>query len=51
VQRIADRLADWPFEVIYGGWWERVIAKQAKQVLANSVKQYIAAVTGPAESG
>jgi hypothetical protein len=51
VQRIADRLADWPFEVIYGGWWERVIAKQAKEVMTASVRQYIAAVTGHTESG
>jgi glyoxylase-like metal-dependent hydrolase (beta-lactamase superfamily II) len=49
VQRIADSLAPWPFETIYGGWWERVVAAKAKQVMASSVAQYIAAVTGTAE--
>ncbi|HVY15614.1 MAG TPA: MBL fold metallo-hydrolase [Rhodopila sp.] len=46
VQRIADTLAPWSFETIYGGWWERVIPANAKQVMARSVTQYIAAVTG-----
>ena len=46
VQEIADALAEWPFDAIYGGWWERVIASGAKQVLADSMRQYIDAVTG-----
>jgi glyoxylase-like metal-dependent hydrolase (beta-lactamase superfamily II) len=46
VRRIADQLAEWPFETIYGGWWERVIPAGAKQILAASVEQYVAAVTG-----
>ena len=49
VQHIADTLAPWPFEAIYGGWWERVIPENAKQVMANSVEQYITAVTGAEE--
>ena len=49
VQQIAQTLAPWPFETIYGGWWERVIRANAKQVMANSVKQYVAAVTGTIE--
>jgi glyoxylase-like metal-dependent hydrolase (beta-lactamase superfamily II) len=46
VQRIADALAEWRFETIYGGWWERVIPVRAKQVMADSVAQYIRAVSG-----
>jgi glyoxylase-like metal-dependent hydrolase (beta-lactamase superfamily II) len=49
VQHIADALAEWPYETIYGGWWERVIATNAKQIMAESVRQYIDAVTVPAE--
>jgi hypothetical protein len=49
VQAIADTLAPWPFEAIYGGWWERVVPANAKQVMADSVAQYIRAVTGEAE--
>ncbi len=46
VQRIADTLAEWPYETIYGGWWERVIKANAKQIMAESVDQYKKAVTG-----
>jgi hypothetical protein len=46
VQHIADALAAWPFETIYGGWWDRVIPSGAKQVMADSVTQYLGAVTG-----
>ncbi len=50
VRQIAAALADWPFETLYGGWWERVILSGAKQMMATSVEQYIRAVTGPAEN-
>jgi hypothetical protein len=46
VRQIAGAIDVWSFDTIYGGWWERVIPHDAKQVLANSVDQYIAAVTG-----
>jgi glyoxylase-like metal-dependent hydrolase (beta-lactamase superfamily II) len=49
VRGIADALAEWPYEAIYGGWWERVIPANAKQVMANSVDQYLRAVAGPSE--
>lgn len=45
VRQVADALSEWPFEAIYGGWWERVIPSGAKQVMADSVTQYINAVT------
>jgi glyoxylase-like metal-dependent hydrolase (beta-lactamase superfamily II) len=50
VRQIAEQLAEFPFERIYGGWWERVVPSGAKQVMADSVAQYIQAVTGSAES-
>jgi hypothetical protein len=50
VRRISDALVEWPFETIYGGWWERVIPAGAKQVMAASVDQYIARVTGTPET-
>lgn len=49
VRQIADTLEPWPFETIYGGWWERVVPTGAKHVMAASVAQYIAAVTGTTE--
>jgi hypothetical protein len=50
VRRIADTLAPWPYETLYGGWWERVIPTRAKQVMAASVEQYVTAVTGSLEN-
>ncbi len=50
VQRIAEQLRAWPFETIYGGWWERVIPSRAKQVMAASVEQYVKAVTAAPET-
>jgi glyoxylase-like metal-dependent hydrolase (beta-lactamase superfamily II) len=44
VRRIADTLEPRQFETIYGGWWERVIPVRAKQVMADSVAQYLRAV-------
>jgi len=46
VMRIADALAPYRFETIYGGWWDRVIPVRAKQVMADSVAQYLRAVGG-----
>ena len=50
VRGIADALERWPFETIYGGWWERVVPERAKAVMAASVERYIAAVTGSLET-
>ena len=47
VRQIADTLNPWPYETLYGGWWERVVSSGAKQAMAASVDQYIRAVTGP----
>jgi glyoxylase-like metal-dependent hydrolase (beta-lactamase superfamily II) len=46
VRRIAEVLAPWQFDAIYGGWWDRVIPDGAKQVLAESVSRYTGAVAG-----
>ncbi len=47
VQRIADTLAPWPFEPIYGAWWERVIPSGGKPAIERSVRRYIEAVSRP----
>ena len=47
VQRIADALARWPFDPIYGAWWERVIRTGGKQAMEVSVRRYIDAVSRP----
>ena len=49
VLHIAETLKPWPFEAIYGGWWDRVVPANAKAVMAASVEQYVDALTGPLE--
>ncbi len=47
VQRIASLLEPFPFDPIYGAWWERVIPSGGKAALAYSVRRYVEAVTRP----
>jgi glyoxylase-like metal-dependent hydrolase (beta-lactamase superfamily II) len=47
VQHIADVLDLWPFDPIYGAWWERIIATGGKAALEYSVRRYIQAVSQP----
>jgi len=44
VRDIADRVADLAFDRIYGGWWDKVIASDAKAAVARSAARYIAAL-------
>jgi glyoxylase-like metal-dependent hydrolase (beta-lactamase superfamily II) len=47
VQRIADVLEPWPYEQVYGSWWEAHIASGGKQIVAHAVRRYIDAVSRP----
>ena len=47
VQHIADVLEPWPFDPIYGAWWDRIITSGGKPAVAYSVRRYIDAVTRP----
>jgi hypothetical protein len=44
VRRIADAVAPLAFDRIYGAWWDRNIAQDAKAAFEDSVKRYIAAI-------
>ena len=48
VEAIAAALAPFAFEAIYGHFFDRVIAADARQVLARSVARYLAAIAGTA---
>lgn len=48
VQHIADVLEPWPFEPIYGGWFERGhIPAGGKPAITKSVARYIRAISEP----
>jgi glyoxylase-like metal-dependent hydrolase (beta-lactamase superfamily II) len=42
VRAIAGRLEPWSYEVIYGAFWDRVIARDGKRVTAASAERHIA---------
>jgi hypothetical protein len=46
VEHIGKSLAQFRFDMIYGHYFDRVIARDAKQVLERSVARYIAAING-----
>jgi hypothetical protein len=46
VEAIGAALAPFPFDVIYGHYFDRVIPKDAKRILDVSVKRYVAALNG-----
>lgn len=47
VEAIGRALEPYPFDPIYGAWWERVIRAGGKAALAYSVRRYVDAVTRP----
>jgi hypothetical protein len=47
VQAMAAKLEPWPFEPVYGAWWERVIPAGGKLAVAESAARYVAALSGP----
>jgi len=44
VRHIAATLEPWPFERIYGGWWDRVVDADGKAVVERSARRYLAAI-------
>ena len=46
VERIGAALEPWPFERIYGAWWDRVVPSAAKDAVRRSVARYTAALRG-----
>ena len=46
VEHIGAALKDFSFETIYGHYFDRVIAKDAKTVLEKSVERYVSAIKG-----
>jgi len=46
VEHIGKAMAPFKFEIVYGHYFDRVIAKDAKGVLEKSVVRYVAAIEG-----
>ena len=46
VRRIEAAVEPYAFDRIYGAWWDRVVASEAKVAVARSAARYIAALAG-----
>jgi glyoxylase-like metal-dependent hydrolase (beta-lactamase superfamily II) len=44
VNRIIATVEPWPFDRIYGAWWDRVVAADAKAAVVRSAERYVAAI-------
>ncbi|MGQ0601075.1 MAG: MBL fold metallo-hydrolase [Anaerolineales bacterium] len=44
VNRIVAAVEPWPFDRIYGAWWDRVVAVNAEAAVARSAERYLAAI-------
>jgi hypothetical protein len=47
VRRAAAAVEPYPFDRIYGAWWDKVIDQDGKAAVRRSVERYIAAITDP----
>jgi hypothetical protein len=47
VNRVVAAVEPWAFDRIYGAWWERVVAVDAKAAVARSAARYVAAIQSP----
>ena len=47
VRAIADRVAPFRFDRIYGGWWGRVVLTDGPGAVRRSAERYIARIQGP----
>ena len=45
VRRITGKLEPFAFDRMYGGWWDRVCATDAKARMRKSAERYIAAIS------
>ena len=47
VEGIAAALEPFPFDSIYGAWWDRFIGRDGSAIVRRSADRYVRAVTGP----
>ena len=45
IRRIVAAVEPFPFDTLYGGWWDRIVAPDAKGAVARSAERYIAAIS------
>jgi glyoxylase-like metal-dependent hydrolase (beta-lactamase superfamily II) len=51
VRAIAGALEPYPFETIYGAWWDRIVHRDGKAVVERSAERYVRALAGELPEG
>jgi glyoxylase-like metal-dependent hydrolase (beta-lactamase superfamily II) len=51
VQHVADALAPFAFDRIYGAWWDRVVTSGGSEAVRRSADRYVRAVSEPGLAG
>jgi hypothetical protein len=46
VERIGALLAPYPFDIIYGAWFDRVVPRDGKAIVEHSIGRYVTAIRG-----
>jgi hypothetical protein len=46
IRRIVAAVEPYPFDRLYGGWWDRLVASDAKDAVTRSAERYIARIRG-----
>jgi hypothetical protein len=46
VERIGRLLAPYPFDIIYGAWFDRIVPRDGKAIVERCVERYVAAIRG-----
>lgn len=46
IRRIVAAVEPYPFDTLYGGWWDRIVGPDAKGAVQRSADRYIAAISG-----
>jgi hypothetical protein len=46
IRRIVAAVEPYPFDYLYGGWWDRIVGPDAKGAVNRSAERYIAAISG-----
>src|SRR5205814_2119428 len=46
IRRIVAAVEPYPFDRPYGGWWDRIVAPDAKGAVTRSAERYIARISG-----
>jgi hypothetical protein len=46
VERLGALLEPYPFDIIYGAWFDRIVPRDGKAILQHSIARYVAAIRG-----